>query len=106
MSFAVTSSADRTPSLPASLSAFLCGCIGYGRPAATLLTPPVSHPPVLPPGGRGGAIGQLSTPQPPACLGVQLRWRGTCSAAATWHCAIRQTLAAVSWHIAARSPAA
>ncbi len=65
MSFAVTSSADRTPSLPASLSAFLCGCLGYGRSAATLLTPSAAHPPLLPPGRRGGAIGPLSTPQPP-----------------------------------------
>ena len=48
MSCAVTSSADRTQSLPASLSAFLCGGLGYGRsaidpevgPAVLLVTVP------------------------------------------------------------------
>jgi hypothetical protein len=59
MSFAVTSSADRTQSLPASLSAFLCGCLGDDRSAATLLTPSASHPPLPPPGRRGGSIGRL-----------------------------------------------
>src|SRR5918992_101704 len=89
MSFVVTSSADRTQSLPASLSAFLCGCLGYGRSAATLLTPSASHPPLLPPGRRGGCDWPALHPTaPPACLGVQLRLRDTRSAAVTLHCAI------------------
>jgi hypothetical protein len=46
MRFAVTSSADRKQSLPASLSAFICGGLGYGRSAATLITPSASHPPL------------------------------------------------------------
>ena len=64
-SFAVTSASDRTPYLPASLSAFLCGGLGYGRSAATLITPSASHPPLLPPGRRGGAMGRLYTLKPP-----------------------------------------
>src|SRR5882724_1583318 len=46
MSFVVTSAADRTQSRPASLSAFLCGGLGDGRSAATLLTPSASPPPL------------------------------------------------------------
>jgi len=61
MRFAVTNSADRTPSLPASLSAFICGCLWYGHSAATLITPSASHPPLLPPGRRGDTMGCLST---------------------------------------------
>jgi hypothetical protein len=79
MSFAGTSAAARTQSLPAFLSAFLCGGLGYGRSAATLSTPSASHPPLFPPERRGGAIGRLSTPQPPlrvsafSCGDVALR---------------------------------
>jgi hypothetical protein len=56
MHFVVTSAADRTPSLPASLSAVLCGGLGYGRSATTLITPSASHPPLLPPGRRGDRL--------------------------------------------------
>ena len=81
MSFVVTSSADRTQSLPASLSAFLCGCLGYGRSAATLITPSASHHPSS---HQEGGVVRLagSPPHSPPC--VYLR-----SAAVTLHCAIR-----------------
>jgi hypothetical protein len=77
MSFVVTSSADRTPSLPASRSAFLCGCLGYGRSAATLLTPSASHPPSS---HQAGGVVRLagSPPRSPPC--VYLR-----SAAVAWY---------------------
>jgi hypothetical protein len=80
-SFAVTSSEDRTQYLPASLSAFLCGGLEYGRSAATLITPSASHPPLLPPGRRGGSMGRLSTLKLP-CMSLR-------SAAVTFRCAIR-----------------
>ena len=81
MRFAVTRSADMVQSLPASLSAFLCGCLGYGRSAATLLTRLLRIHPSSHQEGGVDAIGRLYPLKPPC---VSLR-----SAAVTLHCAIR-----------------
>ena len=64
---AVTSAADRTPSLPAALSAFSGGGLGYGRSAATLLTPSASHPPSSHQAGGGGRLAG-SPPHRPPCV--------------------------------------